>query len=74
MNKFIKMEDNTDGTTTIELCFDGESAHSFIMMMSIDNFMGGFVSQLVAPASELIGNVADTFIMVPTTTEGASND
>ena len=73
MKKFMKMEDNTDGTTTIELCFDGEGrAHSFIMMMSIDDFMGGFVSQLVVP--ELINDVADTFIMVPTTTEGASND
>ena len=74
MNKFMKMEDNNDGTTTIEICFDGETTHSFIMTMSIDDFMVNVVSELTAASQGIAENLAEGFIPVPTTIEGASND
>jgi hypothetical protein len=74
MNKFMKMEDNGDGSSTMEVCFDGENIHTFLLMISLDEYMEDVVSQLMETTSEeLIDTIVNTFVAIPENPEGASN-
>ena len=39
MNKFIHMDDNDDGTTSVSMSFDGVEKFDFVLMIPLEAFM-----------------------------------
>lgn len=64
MNKFILMQDNEDGTTTVSMCF-GEGEYSFLVPMTLDDWATEIAANVTIEADAVMDTIASNAVFIP---------